>query len=311
MLDNLVYVFLENTFTLKEYNKYPYTYNELPPYYLDTINFNKSKFGKTFLLISEKQRQLLDRKTPADINLITIESLHESKLYKDFITLFEEKWTHYKKDVFLYHAFLRVIYYCIFVDSYSLQNCIHAEADNLIFSSNKDLFLNVFKSGEFGFSNEKVTNSAPAIIFLRDKSSAENLLNLHLKLLKKGETNIIQTIGIPFSYITDMNFLYLISLYGVNYQMLPCLPFGEQSKNFDKFNMLFDPTSYGQYLGGTNNGHNIGYFSIEHYVGREISNKNIEVVLRDKRPYVKYSNIEIPLFNLHIQNKKSIKKFIY
>jgi len=311
MIDNLVYVFLENTFTLKDDNKFPYTYNELPDYYLDTLNFNKNRFKNSYLLLTEHQINLVKNKVPEGIELISVESLHSLELYKQFNDVFNSQWAHYKKDVFLYHAFLRVLYFCLFVYKNNLINSIHAEADNLIYSDNIDPFNAVFSSGEFGFSNEKYTNSAPAIIFLKDKQSAENLINLHIKLLKKGESNIVSTIGIPFHYITDMNFLFLIFLYGKDYKMLPCLPFGEQGKNFEIFNMVFDPTSYGQNLGGTNNGHSKGYVSREHFVGNEIHHKTIEVMSKNKKPFIIYNSREIPLFNLHVQNKNSIKDFLY
>jgi len=310
MINNLVYVFIENTFTLKEKDTHPYTYNTLPEYYLDTINFNKKNFGKTYLIVTEKQKSLVAQKISADINLVAIETLHSSHLYKSFQQAFQAQWLHYTKDVFLYHAFLRVLYYCLFVYEFNLENTIHAEADNLIFQDNIEPFNTVFQSGEFGFSNEKIPNSAPAIIFLKDKSAAENLLNLHIKLLNRGENGIRHACGIPFNYITDMNFLFFISQYKKNYKMLPCLPCGDQSENFDKFNMVFDPTSYGQYLGGTNNGHCSGFIDPEHYVGRELLANNIKIKFIENKPYVDYNDCNVPLFNLHIQNKKAIKNFL-
>ena len=89
MINNLVYVFIENTFTLKEKDTHPYTYNTLPEYYLDTINFNKKNFGKTYLLVTEKQKSLVAQKVSADINLVAIETLHGSHLYKSFQQAFQ------------------------------------------------------------------------------------------------------------------------------------------------------------------------------------------------------------------------------
>jgi hypothetical protein len=91
--------------------------------------------------------------------------------------------------------------------------------------------------------------------------------------------------------------------------LLPSLPFGEQSQNFDQFNMLFDPASYGQFLGGTNNGHPQGYTEPAHFIGREIISKQIDVVF-DKKPFVVYEGKQIPLYNLHLHNKQIIEKFL-
>jgi len=307
MLDNIVYVFIDSAFTIGE-GEYPFTYNTIPEYYIKTLNFNKKNFNRAFFLTTKSQYSAA-KALFNDVEIVTIESLHASPLYRQFIKMFDEKWSRYRQDVFLYHAFLRVIYYCIFVYEYGLKNTFHVEADNLIFSNDITPFLKVFESGEFGFSNEKILDSAPAIIFLRDRDSAQNLLNLHFKLLRKGEEEIRKILNIPYQYITDMNFLYLIYQYNKNYKMLPCLPFGDQGENVDKLNMLFDPTSYGQYLGGTNNGHERGYINPLHYAGQHLEQKTIEVVFKDK-PFIIYEHGKLPLFNLHLQNKKAIPAFL-
>jgi len=110
-------------------------------------------------------------------------------------------------------------------------------------------------------------------------------------------------------WITDMAFLDLIYKGSKQYKMLPCVPSGEYSQNFEALQAVFDPTSYGQYLGGTNNGHPEGYCEYRHFVGKDIIDKKIEVKF-DKAPYVLFDNKQIPIFNLHVHNKKKIKEFL-
>jgi hypothetical protein len=90
---------------------------------------------------------------------------------------------------------------------------------------------------------------------------------------------------------------------------LPSLPFTELSNHYNEFNFLFDPASYGQFLGGTNNGHKKGYFEPSHYIGRMISTEKIEVIYK-KQPFVLYKNEKYPIYNLHIHNKKAINDFL-
>ena len=94
------------------------------------------------------------------------------------------------------------------------------------------------------------------------------------------------------------------------FKLLPSLPFGEQSQNFGQFNMLFDPASYGQFLGGTNNGHPQGYTEPAHFIGSQIISKQIEVVF-DKKPFVIYEGKQVPLYNLHLHNKQVIEKCLH
>jgi len=64
--------------------------------------------------------------------------------------------------------------------------------------------------------------------------------------------------------------------------------------------MLFDPGSYGQFLGGTNNGHGPGFTDSEHFIGDHINQGKIKKVeFVDGCPFVD----GIKLFNLHVHSK--------
>lgn len=75
---------------------------------------------------------------------------------------------------------------------------------------------------------------------------------------------------------------------------------------------LFDPGSYGQYLGGTNNhDHGPGYAGDHHFIGAGINNGSIQPYWdKEKRkPFVKILDQIYPLFNLHVHSK-NLKDFI-
>jgi hypothetical protein len=94
----------------------------------------------------------------------------------------------------------------------------------------------------------------------------------------------------------------------INY--LPILPEGLGSDNFNELKelALFDGASYGQYLGGTNNGNEKGWTGRHHYVGTSIEDKKIEVIF-DKKPYCIFKGKRINIHNLHIHSK-NLKDFI-
>lgn len=69
---------------------------------------------------------------------------------------------------------------------------------------------------------------------------------------------------------------------------------------------LFDPGSYGQYLGGTNNhDHGPGYAGNHHYIGAKINSGDIQPYWDCdlKKPMVEINEKKYPLFNLHIHSK--------
>jgi hypothetical protein len=71
----------------------------------------------------------------------------------------------------------------------------------------------------------------------------------------------------------------------------------------NKDGIVFDPSSYGQYLGGTNNGHSSGWYGDHHVIGKEISKGVLTPIFENNKPYVKMDNVKYPLASLHIHSK--------
>lgn len=70
-------------------------------------------------------------------------------------------------------------------------------------------------------------------------------------------------------------------------------------------NIIFDPSSYGQYFGGTHQGHPPGFAHESHIIGRCIQSGNIIPLIIDGKPYVKYQDKNYPIVNLHIHSKNT------
>jgi hypothetical protein len=81
---------------------------------------------------------------------------------------------------------------------------------------------------------------------------------------------------------------------------------------------VFDPGSYGQFLGGTNNFHDPGFIDSEHYIGSMLKDRLIYVgwdssgpyVLDNSRPWTPKNSKKFKLFNLHIHSK-ALEDFVY
>jgi hypothetical protein len=70
-------------------------------------------------------------------------------------------------------------------------------------------------------------------------------------------------------------------------------------------NIVFDPSSYGQYFGGTHQGHPPGFSHHTHDIGRGIQSGELVPVMVNKKPYVKMGDKEYPIINLHIHSKNT------
>jgi hypothetical protein len=71
--------------------------------------------------------------------------------------------------------------------------------------------------------------------------------------------------------------------------------------------IVFDPSSYGQYLGGTHNGDSPGWYGDHHVVGKEIGKKILKPIFVNNKPYVEKDNKKYPLVNLHVHSKNTEK----
>lgn len=146
--------------------------------------------------------------------------------------------------------------------------------------------------------------------FIKNSTAIQNVCNI----LKNEYSIPIQTLRNKYQlYPTEMRIL------GVSNEIdfLPILPSEISTerftKNYNKYKSVFDPSSYGQYLGGLPAIHDPeskpGWFSNWQEIGKNIGNNNIKVIMEDKNPYVLYNNTKIKINNLHIHSKLT-KKFL-
>lgn len=314
MDSNLVYVFLTSNFYAPKnapFNQWSYT--SIPEYYFKTIEHNSKKFKNSYLLTEQHQIENINKQLSNFSNNIQVVAVEDcicnTDEFKETINILDTLWPRYRYDTFWFVTFIRSILLGIFINKQKLKNVIHVEADNLIFVENFNPLFELLELGEFAYSNEAPYASALALMAFKDDFAGQNFVKHHITLLKKGDNALNPYIGHFYGHVTDMAFIDLIYRAKKNYKMLPCLPYGPFSENFNKLPYIFDPISYGQFLGGTNQGAPAGYTEYRHYVGKEIMDNKIKVIF-DKCPYILYNNEQIPIFNLHIHNKKAITQFL-
>lgn len=312
MSANLIYVFLSNNFNNKKLQRVDSnSSSDIPSYYIDTFKFNSKKFKNSYVITNRDIIAKYANVFPEGTHFISVEDeICNTEEFKTVQSLLELTWSElYTTDAFWYVTFMRIIVLSIFIKQKNLSNVIHVEADNLIFETDFKNIFELLAVGEFSYTNEAAYASAPCTIIFKDGLAGSNMLNHHISLLKKGEHIIKHHVGHFYNWIADMAFLDLIHRAKKNYKMLPCLPFGPYAENFNTLKLIFDPISYGQFLGGTNNKCDPGYAERRHFVGKEICDGTVKVTF-NKRPFIEYKNELIPLFNLHLHNKGSIPLFI-
>tara|TARA_R110000751_G_scaffold297665_1_gene407314 strand:+ start:93 stop:959 length:867 start_codon:yes stop_codon:yes gene_type:complete len=216
-------------------------------------------------------------------------------------------------------AVLRVFYLEKFLEKYNVQDVIHFDNDIVLYTDLQK-FEKTFKKFNFLITPHFETEYVFGFSYIKNSEALvevnKNLLqlvNLPLNELQQKVNHECPHEMRILRYINSSNDMKLID-------HLPVVPSHEGSDNFELFNSIFDPSTYGKHVGGSHEliPKNKYYVPTEnwngtekhHYAGKQIIEKSIEVNFTNKEPYVKCNDgKKYDIVNLHIHTKE-LDKFI-
>tara|TARA_R110000822_G_scaffold161129_2_gene301454 strand:- start:2014 stop:2886 length:873 start_codon:yes stop_codon:yes gene_type:complete len=206
--------------------------------------------------------------------------------------------THPSPKNFWHRTAERIFYLREAINSYKLDNVFHFENDVMVYDS-FDKIVNKLPNNIVSAIPMSQTHSTFALTFIPTIDSIDFMCEYFLNLLHKGERHL-QRKG--YDHISEMSLLNMAMRNG-RAEQLPILPSRDLSNSVD---LIFDPGSYGQFLGGTNNGHPRGFIDPTHFIGQYFgrTEDRPEIPFDDGYPYFQGSKI----FNLHIHSK-NLKDF--
>ena len=190
-----------------------------------------------------------------------------------------------------------------------LQNIIHFDNDVLLYKNVSDI-INILDINipHIGLPPHKVNELVCGFMYIKNINSLQMLCSNLIKLANKG----VAVLEHEFSTMPhEMRLLgYIQANCGNLITLLPVLPVDPWNSMLDKLQCVFDPSSYGQYIGGThsaNGADKLIYNPLNCY-------RIIDPLIRDniitpyfdsvsKQPFVTYMGQNIPIFNLHIHSK--------
>jgi hypothetical protein len=202
----------------------------------------------------------------------------------------------------------RLMYIANFITTRNLHDVYHFENDVLIYfdiESYHPIFIH-------SYQNLAITYGGPdkvmtGMMFIKNPKALSHMTTFILGLLHQYKVREIRR-----RYGMDMvNEMTLMRVYTKEYPglmvPLPTLPFAECSVGFDKFQSIFDPASWGQYVGGTPDGIP-GVKPEDHYIGQLLrAHLDYTVVWKNgdgrKVPYFRYDCKDVKINNLHIHSK--------
>jgi hypothetical protein len=254
-----------------------FTYSNVPEYTYVSIEQTKKITGIDSVLLTNKDFYIFK------------DEIH------DFYNTCKYGFPSFYKDSFWLLTFLRMYIVFLYVKHNNIDKFVHLENDNLIYDT-----FNVFKKLPSGCFFTKVGPhcGSSGLMYCNDIQKFNNVINKMLVLIKKGE-QVVRTYT-SYDFLSEMILIDLL----VQANIAEYLPLFPDDKYFELTNTVFDGASYGQYIGGTNNGHGPGWYGQNHYVGQKINDKILNINFNVKKPNIVYSNKEASIYNLHIHSKK-------
>lgn len=186
-------------------------------------------------------------------------------------------------------AVLRMFYICSFMEKNNITDVIHFDNDVMIYHDVENIMAPLSASG-FSITPGDPFNYIFGFSYISNYQILQKINSSIYGLVTKGEKYLEKLVG---SMPHEMRLLKYVNDHMHLMDELPVLP---SDTAFSKYGYCFDPSSYGQFLGGARP-------EADKYIGHAIVEGTVDVVFEDHKPYVKHMGSRYPIFNLHVHNK--------
>jgi hypothetical protein len=278
-----------------------FNFGKNKPYFKDCISQIRKYNQKIDIFFIGNDRQYIE-----DADFYDLKYLHQSENLKAFNKL----------DFYVSHenplwstSMARFFYIEEFIKRFNLKDVFHFDNDVLIYES----FLKILNKIE----NKEKNIFTPSTKFaltcgLFYTRNYHSIYQLNEALLIKASEGInllnqkyFSSRSLPEEpfMVNEMTILKIIE--EENDDLISIFPITPDCKNYNRYDFCFDPSSWGQYLGGTPNV-GAGWAGNHHIIGQEIIKNKYKPFIEDNKPKVLdlLSGNVSPLFNLHIHSKK-------
>lgn len=231
-----------------------------------------------------------------NINWIPQASLENGDILKTFNSICDFRrhgtpnTTYPSPRLFWHRTAERIFYLQEYLQQTQLQNVFHFENDVIIYYS----LSHAEVSDKILVTTMSDTHTTFAISYIPSYLLLSQLCDFFNEALSFGENRLM---ALGYDHISEMSLLNIAYRNGL-VKTWPTVM--NETGAF-----IYDPGSYGQYFGGTNNGHSSGFIDPTHYIGKAIMANLIHPVIENGKPKTE-SNM---IFNLHIHSK-NLERFI-
>ena len=236
----------------------------------------------------------------------SITAVNKDDYYSEKVTHFEILFGKPSNDFWTLAA-TRMLYIENFMRLRSMTNVYHFENDVLIYYNlqKHHTYLRQYWGMwiTFGGPDKCMTG----FMFIKNYKALQHMTNYWINLLSE-----YGVVGVKNTFKVDMvNEMTLMRIYASDAESklrpLPTMPIPPMNHGFEDFGSLFDPASWGQYVGGTRN-EGPGAMPQDHYIGqwlKSLPEVHLVWIYEDhlKIPTLIYNNEAFRINNLHIHSK--------
>ena len=200
-------------------------------------------------------------------------------------------------------AFERIFYINAFISHHGLTNIVHFDNDVLIYKDVAEISTLLRDNvPNIGLTPHKENELVCGFMFIKNSDSLEEICRELLKLAVLGEDKLEKILRSMPHEMRLLGHLQNNILEKDAITSLPVSPIDPGNNMFTLFNGVFDPSSYGQFFGLNNEIHPDG---ANRFIDRHINKEFVPIFDKSTyTPYILWDNKQVPIFNLHIHNKK-------
>lgn len=193
-------------------------------------------------------------------------------------------------------ASLRFFYLYEFMKSYNIHDVIHIENDVLLYY-NCDEILDKFENKYIYMPFDSLYRNIASIVYIPNHDILKQVLDNYD--VTQHDMNNFRTIQVKTGLIQNLPiFIY-------EHIDLPDVAF--VSKNYNRFDFIFDAAAMGQYIGGVDPmndpGNTVGFVNETCIIKYDNYEFFWFVINGIKKPFIRINEQMIPIFNLHIHCK--------